>query len=314
MTLVCSTGIISSIVLLVSSIAPSRAIGLAEPVEPAARQALDRMVRAYRSLKSVEIEAAYSGDPGGFTKPLRSKLVVRRPNRLLYEIENYNPTLGRATRKRYLCDGKGFYVYDEAEGYYTRDRAPRDLRALILPGAGIEYAAISGADPFRDLERQARAVRLEAPEIVNGERVQVVMIDTGDAKRTAEARFYISESDHLIRRFRFDSIPIDPPSVPEPTRQPAGAEDDPDQRNLRMLPVRFGYENKTTVGLKIPDALFAWRQPAGAMLYEPMNQILDPRRFEGRPVYEIVGKDGKKRKALTYRDLMEMARKSRKRR
>lgn len=81
-----------------------------------------------------------------------------------------------------------------------------------------------------------------------------------------------------------------------------------------MLPVRFGYENKTTVGLKIPDALFLWQQPAGAMLYEPMNQILDPRRFEGRPVYEIVGKDGKKRKALTYRDLMEMARKSRKRR
>ncbi len=285
----------------------------AADVHPEARKLLGEMVKAYRSLKSVQMETTYTGNPGGFTKPQRSLLTMRRPNRLLYEIWQAVPGVSANSAMRYVCDGKHLYIYNQAERYYTREKAPRDLKGLRLANAGIEYAAMTGTDPFAGIERQARSVRLEGVADIEGEPVDVVLLDTGTADQTAEARFFISRNDRLIRRFTFESIPIEKePKAPPPPRERLNP-DDPPEQELRRLPVRFGYDTKLTANIKAPDGLFAWEAPADALLYEPLDQMLSPNR-EWRPGYVIVGKDGKRQKPLTYGDLVKMGKQQQKRR
>ncbi len=287
--------------------------GATGDVHPDARKVLGETVKAYRSLKSVRMETTYTGNPGGFTKPLRSLLTMRRPNLLLYEIWQTVPGVMANSVMRYLCDGKHLFIYNQAERYYTREKAPRDLKSLRLSNAGIEYAAMTGADPFAGIERQARSVRLEGMAEVEGEPVDVVLIDTGTADRTAEARFFISRNDRLIRRFTFESIPIaKEPKAPPPPRERLNP-DDPPEQELRQLPVRFGYDTKVTPNVKAPDSLFGWEAPADALLYEPLHQMLSPDR-EWRPGYVIVGKDGKRQKPLTFRDLVKMGKQQQRRR
>ncbi len=278
-------------------------------VEPDARRVLQEMVRAYRGLRSLEMETKYYGDSGGFNKPVRSRLVFQRPNRLLYEVWQNVLGMGRTTVKRYLCDGRHFYVYDEAEQYYTRDKAPRDFKGLGLLGAGIEFVAISGMNPFANLEQQVRAARLSGTAEVNGEMADVVVLDSGTADRTGEARFYISRTHRLILRFSFESVPLSKPAqhyVPPP--EPLNP-DDPPEQELKPLPVKFGYDNQASINPRVPASVFAWTTPPGSLLYEPLNQMLDRRNAMDRPAYVIVGKDGKPVKPVTYRQLLEMARK-----
>lgn len=284
-------------------------------VDPEARKLLEDMTRAFRSLRSLEMTTVYSGDTGGFSKPVRARLVMRRPNRLLYEVWQDTPGLGRSTVKRYLCDGKKFYIYDEAQGYYTQDPAPRDFRSLSLAGAGLEYAMAAGASPFGDLERQVRAARLEGQGEVDGEPVDIVLLDSGTSDRTAEARLYISRSTRLLRRFSFESVWLKKPGRSEPAEAPLDpdGEEEPDQE-IQLLPVRFHYDNSITPNARIPDTVFTWTVPKGALLYEPYARMVSPDRYKGRPSYQIIRRDGKRQKPLTYRDLVEQARKTMRRR
>jgi len=279
-------------------------------IEPEARNVLAASVKAYGHLKTIEMETTYSGDSGGFIKPVRSRLLLQRPNRLLYEVWHNVPGMGRTTVKRYLCDGRDYYIYDETEGYYSRFKAPKDLKQLGIAGAGVELAAISGSNPFDGLEKQVRAARLEGVAEVNGQAADVVMLDSGNQDRTGEARFYISRSDHLILRFTFESIHIDRPDK-KPPPLPRLNPDDPPEQELHQPPVKFSYDNKYILNPSIPASAFAWTTPPGAMLYEPLSQILDKHRFADRPAYMVVGKKGKPQKALTYRELLEQAKKQR---
>jgi hypothetical protein len=268
------------------------------------------MVKAYRSLRSIQMETTYTGNPGGFTKPQRSQLSIRRPNRLLYEIWQGVPGVSASSCMRYQCDGKSLFIYNQAERYYTQEKAPRDLKGIRLSGAGIEYAALSGTDPFADLHKQARSVRAEGFADVEGVPTDVVMLDTGNDQRTGEARFYIGRTDRLIRRFTFESVPIGEPakSAPRERLNP----DDPPEQDLKQLPVRFGYDVKVTLNPSLPDGVFTWAAPADAMLYEPLDQMLAPYDARPRPSYTIVGKDGKRHKPLTFGDLIRMAKEQRK--
>jgi len=281
-------------------------------IEPEARRLLTEMVRAFRSLKSLEMQTTYTGDMGGFSKPLRARLVLRRPNRLLYEVWQNTPGIGRTTVKRYLCDGRSLYIYDEAQGYYTREKAPRDLSRMGLAGLGLEFAALSGTNPFERLETQVHTARLLGLDTVGDEAVDVVLLDSSTPDRTSEARLFISRSDRLLRRFAYESVVLKQP-VKEPPQDPLNP-DDPPEQELHIPPVRFHYDNTITANLRLPDSLFIWKTPPGALLYEPLTQMLDPNRYRNRPSYEIVGKDGKPVKALTYRDLVEMAKKQSKKR
>jgi len=288
-------------------------VGPAEgQVEPRAQQTLSDMVRAYRSLRSLDMQTTYTGDPGGFTKPISSRLVMRRPNRLLYEIWQNTPGIGHSAVKRYVCDGRSYYVYDETQAYYTMEKAPKDLKGLLISGAGLEFAALSGADPFAGLDKQVRSARHEGLFDVNGEPVDVIVLDTGSEDRTGEARLYISCSSRMILRFEFESIPLKQPK-PAPPREPLNP-DDPPEQELKLLPVRFGYVNKPMTNPKVPDALFAWNVPAGAYRYEPLDQMLSRDRRDSRPSYEIVGKDGKRQKPLTFSDLVKKAKEQQKKR
>lgn len=281
-------------------------------IEPRARQTLSDMVRAYRSLRSLDMQTTYTGDPGGFTKPVKSRLVMQRPNRLLYEVWQNSPGFGRSAVKRYVCDGRSYYVYDEMQAYYTKEKAPKDLKGLLISGAGLEFSALSGVDPFAGLDKQVRAARHEGLFEVNGEPVDVILLDTGSADRTGEARLYISCRSRMILRFAFESVPLKQPKSLPPL-EPLNP-DDPPEQELKLLPVRFGYDNKLTANQKIPDAVFAWNVPAGALLYEPLDQMLSRDRKDSRPTYEIVGKDGKRQKPLTYSDLVKKAREQKKKR
>ncbi|MBM3493160.1 MAG: DUF2092 domain-containing protein [Armatimonadetes bacterium] len=281
-------------------------------VQPEARKLLADMVKAYRSLRSVQLETTYTGNPGGFTKPQRSTLTMRRPNRLLYEIWQGVPGVSATSCMRYQCGGKMLFIYNEAERYYTEERAPRDLKGIRLSGAGIEYAAMSGTDPFAGIEKQVRSARIEGMAEVEGAPADVVLLDTGTDQRTGEARFFISRADRLIRRFSFESVPIgEPPKAPVRERLNP---DDPPEQELRQLPVRFGYETKVTVNAKIPDTVFAWTAPQDALLFKPLEHMLSPDPIHHRSRYTIVGKDGKRQKPLTYSDLIKKAKEQKRKR
>ncbi|NLI00584.1 MAG: DUF2092 domain-containing protein [Chthonomonadales bacterium] len=281
-------------------------------VQPEARTLLASMVKAYRALKSVQLETTFTGKSGGFTQPRRFQLTMRRPNLLLYELWQDVPGLAANTAMRYQCDGKNLYIYNQAERYYMREKAPRDLRGFRLTGAGIEFAAMAGSDPFADLARQVRSARIEGVADVEGEPTDVVLLDTGSAERTAEARFFISRNDRLIRRFTFDSVPLE--TAPKPPPREKLNPDDPDEQELRPLPVHFGYETKVTVNPKVPNTLFAWTAPSDALHYEPLDQLLSPDRFKQQPGYVIVDRDGKRTKPLTFSDLVRMAKRQQRKR
>lgn len=284
-------------------------------IEPEARKILAEMVKAYRSVRSLEMQTTYHGEMGGFSKPVSARLVLRRPNRLFYEVWQNTPGVGRTTAKRYICDGKFLYIYDEAEGYYSREKAPRDFKGMGLTGAGLEFAAISGTDPFANLERQVHTARVLGMDVVEGDAVDVVLLDSGTPDRTSEARLYVSRTSRMLRRFAFESVVLKKPEK-RPPLEPLNPDDPHEQdAELHVPPVKFHYDNTWTIDPRIPDSLFVWKTPPGALLYEPLHQMLDPGRFRNRPSYEIVGPDGKRKKPLTYRELVEMARKqARKRR
>jgi outer membrane lipoprotein-sorting protein len=297
--------------LILAAFAIRAAFG-APNVQPEVKTLLAETVKAYRSLRSVQMQTTFNGNPGGFTKPQRSQLTMRRPNLLLYELWQGIPGVTASSVMRYQCDGKALYIYNEAERYYTREKAPRDLKGLRLSNAGVEFAAMTGSDPFANIEKQVRSARIEGVADVEGELTDVVLLDTGNEDRTGEARFYIARSDRLIRRFTFESIPLKAPVKPPP-RGKLNPDDPDEEQELRQLPVRFGYDTKITPNAKVPNSLFAWEAPADALLYQPLEQMLSPNRDDQRPAYVIVGKDGKRHKPLTFGDLVKMAKQQQKR-
>ncbi|MCC6728308.1 MAG: DUF2092 domain-containing protein [Chthonomonadales bacterium] len=293
-----------ALVALVLALGPGAA-GADEAAEAA--RVLAEAARAYRGLHVLSQETTFTGDSGTFARPVRTHLVFRRPNRLLLELWQKTPDRPEPVVTRCVCDGETLWVYREAQGYYTRDRAPKDARAFLDLGASLELAAIAGIDPFAGLAKQTR-LRLLPGEVVDGVMTDLVAVDvSGD--RLAEARLYVGRQDRLIRRFVYDA----PEKRLGGERLSEGARD---TQNLTLPAIRYQYDNAVSPDTKPPDSVFRWQAPPGAMEFRPLSQLLGPgERRGGRPGYVIVdGKgEGRRVKPLSMRDLIDMAHRQKRR-
>ncbi len=229
-------------------------------ITPEARTVMDEAVRAYRALRTLDQETTYDGGP-----VIKAHLTVQRPNRLLFEVTEHAITGSGSAVRRFLCDGKMFYSYSQEKGIYTQALAPRDFSGFHYLASTVELAALTGVDAVSHLLEGARSGRLVEPAVVDGVQTDVVSLDMGNEDRTGEVRLYFGQSDHLLRRFTFDSKPI-----PKPVKQP----DPPDDPNLPPLdpetpglPLHVAYDNRVMVDKPLAKDTFRWIRPADALLY-----------------------------------------------
>src|SRR5205085_10028371 len=89
---------------------------------------------------------------------------------------------------RFLCDGKTFYVYRQQIGAYSKTKAPKNLQGFQSISISMEMALLTGLDPVGQMLKQARAVRLDEPVVVDGAMTNQVVLDTGTAARSGETR------------------------------------------------------------------------------------------------------------------------------
>ena len=229
--------------------------------DPKARATLDEMVKAYRSVRTLDQETSYSG-AGAIVK---SHLVVQRPNKLLLEIWESRAERPQPVMRRILSDGKDLYYYSDFDNNYSKQKAPRDLSGFRDMAISAELAALAGADPFELLSKRTRSAKMEEPVDIDGTMTDVVAIDISEEQRTVIARLFIGQSDHLIRRFSFDSKPIPSAKPKTPDPPPLDENGFPLETLADPLPIQLGYENKVQLNKETPKDSFKWLAPPGAM-------------------------------------------------
>ena len=277
--------------------------------DPRAKALLEEMVRAYQRVKTLTQESVYESKGSEASRILSSRLVLQRPNRLLLEVHERSPEKGSIVR-RFVSDGKDLYSYNELQGYFVKDKAPRDFSGFKELATSIEMAAITGIDPFPALSQQARSAALDPPMTLEGMLCDVVHLDVSTTERTGDVRIYIGQQDHLLRRFVFESAPVaktEPkekkllPDLPDPNaEEPLPPLDPP-------VPVRFTYQSQVTANGELPKDAFKWIPPAGAMrLMGSPNALLQQ---SGRAGNEFNGVAPEGQKVAQPQDLSKPTRK-----
>ena len=277
-------------------------------VEPGARRALAAASAAYHRLGALDQETTYSAEGGGMSRPLKSRLRLQRPNRIFLEIEQQTPDSPKPVTSRFQCDGKTYYIYQQAQGYYTRETAPKDLSGFRAAGQSVEMAAITGADPFDALCKQAKSVRLLSPGVVAETLCEVVALDLTSKDRKIEMRVSIGKDDHLIRKFELNSDPLNAAdAAPRKPRVIRDANDDSvveETGNLVIPPSRFAYENRILALGRLPRTTFDWIAPTGAMEYRPITEGAAP-----PPAARKRGRKNEPKEPVTIQELLRKARK-----
>jgi outer membrane lipoprotein-sorting protein len=243
-------------------------IGVADDntIDPKAKQTLEAMVRAYRNVHTLRQETVY--DAGDSTTPgvARAMLVLQRPNKLLVEISHRGAPQDQPVVSRYQCDGKFVYSYQSIQGWYTKEKAPKDMQGFKTLAISVEMAAIAGLNPVEALLKPATSVQMAETTEVDGIETDVVVILMHTADRRAETKLYIGRKDHFLRRFSFYSEVTKKPEPEKPAK-----EYDPNNPNDRPVPppppVRFSYDNHLIVDKPIAKDTFAWVPPASAFEY-----------------------------------------------
>jgi hypothetical protein len=231
-------------------------------IDPSARRVLDGMVRAYRDVRRLEQETAYHRDDPNSGGLVRSRLIVQRPNRLFLEIVQ-KTDMPQPLLSRFVCDGKNMYAYQQKNGWYTKEKAPKDLKEFDYLALSVEMAALTGNDPVPALARQARSVRLDNPETIDGEPADVVVFDTSSAERFGELRLFINREDHLLRRFAMETRPL-----PQPAKADAPPLEPGETAAPPPAPTAFSYDVHVMRGREQTKDAFAWVAPAGAFPYQ----------------------------------------------
>lgn len=262
-----------NVVLLIGLAVATRGPGeTGANVDPGARRVLDSMVRAYRDARRLEQETAYRRDDPNAPGMIRSRLIAQKPNRLFLELTQKSADRPAPLLSRFVCDGKSFYAYQEKNGWYTKEKAPRDFKDFDFLALSVEMAALTGNDPVKGLVAQARSVRLTNPETIDGEQADVVVFDTGSPQREAELRLFVSREDHLLRRFAFESKPIPQARNPNaPPLEPGETAAPPPEATS------FSYDVHVMRGREQTKDAFTWVPPAGSFAYQQFPTMLDPK-------------------------------------
>lgn len=285
-------------------------------VEPAAGRVLDSMLRAYRGARKLEQETSYhrDQDDASPTGMIRSRLIVQKPNRLFLEVLQQSPESPVPLLSRFVCDGKSFYSYQQKNGWYRKEKAPKDLKEFDFLALSVEMAAITGNDPVKALLRHARSVRLEGAETIDGEMADVVLFDTSDANQQAELRLFIGREDHLLRRFALESKPL--------PRQPSAAPQTPptplapgETAAPPPAPASYSYDVHVMRGREQTKDPFTWVPPAGSFAYQQYPTFLDPKGGTIQPPdpNAALPPGVKPMKIISIQELMKNAKKPKKR-
>ncbi len=245
-------------------------------VDPPAARVLESMLRAYRGAHRLEQETAYrqDGDTPG-SGMMRSRLIVQKPNRLFLEIIQKSADRAAPLLSRFVCDGKNFYSYQEKNGWYAKEKAPKDFKDFDFLAMSVEMAAITGNDPVQGLVKQARSVKLGEPATIDGEMADLVVFDTGSAERFSELKLYINRQDHLLRRFAVETrflpkaIPAKPEAAPLAPGETASAPD------LPQTPSSFSYDVHVMTGREQTKNAFTWVAPDGSFPYQQYQPFLN---------------------------------------
>jgi len=245
----------------------------ASNIDPAAKRAMESMVRAYQDVRKLEQETTYHRTDDSSPGAIRSHLVIQRPNRLFLELVHKTPDWPTPQVARFVCDGKSYYAYQQKNGWFTKDSAPKDLKEFDYLALSVEMAALTGNDPAKSLLARARSARLEGPETIDGETADVVVLDTGSASESSETRLYISRDDHLLRRFSVVSR-----LIPRPK---SDSEPDPTEASPQPRTVSTAYDVHVMRGREQTKDPFTWISPSGAFQYQKFPDAFD-RKFEGK--------------------------------
>ncbi|HZO88554.1 MAG TPA: DUF2092 domain-containing protein [Chthonomonadaceae bacterium] len=244
--------------------------------------------------------------------PRRLRLLVQRPNRLLLELRQVDPTTRKPMITQWVSDGKTFWTYSEEKNAYTKEKAPGQLRDFLrlpnLNSGSLELLMILGLNPFADLQSKVDSARYEGEEEVRGVPTEVVALRIAAPGSVTETRLYIGKQDLLLRRLVTETTPIltyntpgkigDPldellddaplpaepptPKLPGPGGLPAA--DDSDTLSDSILPVktRITYDNLIVAHPAFGPQEFAFAIPAGALLYQPFDPNKYPRAVARR--------------------------------
>lgn len=264
------------ILILLATLTPARADD-SQAFDPKAKLVFEQMVRAYRSLHALDQETTYESKPFAMGRFVGMHLTFARPNFLVLEITERIVESDRPATRRFVSDGKDLYAYQSVQSYYTKDKAPKDITGFKEMAASIEMAILAGMDVFGQLERQAHSARMEEGVLVDTVMTDVVALDVGTPERSATARFFIGQTDHLLRRFTLDSqLLLKPKSMvdnPDPM----------DEAEITPPPMYFGYENHILNSTDVSRDVFRWVAPGGALLLNEIDSGGQPKKHGKGP-------------------------------
>ncbi len=241
-------------------------------VDPAALRLIHEMVGSYEHLKQIDQTTTYKKNTGTGPNPVESvHLLFNRPNRFMVEAARGAPGSKKPLIYQWLSNGKQLYYYDGAQNWYRVSKAPRNPKKLAFDNMTIEFAAILGQKPFRNIRREVQELQYLGRRQIGDNWCDVVV-----AKFTYEgiegvAHFFLGEKHHLIRRFDFTAGNTGPAETP-PSGQPA----------FQAAPIiQIAYENTYNLSPKFSKGAFDFEPPAGAMLDEPITplQTKNPRKW-----------------------------------
>lgn len=308
--------------LALASISCCRADARQVSHDPRAVAVLRRVVQAYQAVKSLDLEVTFTvttvpllapDHPFGIPpradvepaspaqnasrsseRQLEQRIRLRfvAPNRLRLELHDTDPGSGRLRTALYLSDGKTFWSYIPEKNWYTREKAPRNLRAFTrlqhFHPACLELLMLMGMDPFRELKQVADRMRYLGTQNVRGVLTEVIELST--SSRTAEilVHLHVGQRDSLLYRIVHITTPVPGPIAPGKVGDALDALIDapqplpPDDPELPTVPAasapsgpigplrtQVTCENRVATSPAPPPDAFQFTIPPGALLYGP---------------------------------------------
>ena len=202
-------------------------------VDPRARNALEQMRAAYKSLDALHIKVTWTVQhSGGISRddialpgPEMLELRMQRPNKFYMEASAKGDN-GKPTRYLIVSDGTNLWHWRSAPNTYTQVAAPATLPDMprLLPkdvigtydgvtwtvGSILEWDLLvdgEDADLMKSAAESGAAITFGAPETIRNTAVDVVQIKQStvppDPPFAFESTFYLSASSHLVHGFLF---------------------------------------------------------------------------------------------------------------
>ncbi len=174
------------------------------PTSPAEKALVD-LADSCSSLETfseeTRITKTVSGPDGEETAISDTKLLLKKPNRILYRIAGEDTTV-------IACDGEHLTVYSSADGGYVTQDAPEDLDAFVrdyhTEAVGLdELLLIAGADPLDVLEnltiQDGGSLDNQPMQVIRGT-VANFTEQADDEPATATQSLWVGREDGLLHK------------------------------------------------------------------------------------------------------------------